>query len=353
MTYFTWSVDQSFWVAGNDGEKEVRSKATLLKHDKKWGRVSSVSEAVVKLNEGKIDAGEGIYVVHSASKNAYYCIYRFDKTQAAHDMFNKEMTAAQAEACAVKSKVKRPHQLKQKSFIIPTWCDLCSGILVGGGYECTGPCGLRCHAGLGDGTENCRADMLLKPCSEGCEHVHGAYRFGDITKQLARNVHQTVKDQVVGEIVKEQRGFGKFQRLKEQMTALREAWDDQKVILCALLALLASVVITILGTYIIVFAMRLSLSLANLQAALLVASLLLHETVILLVVHVAARGMIKYSALVHTFVLTILQIDLEEMEINLDDAGHALVRVSRVLAGISAAAWVAAASVWIHLVRKV
>eukprot|EP00928_Gymnodinium_smaydae_P037896 TRINITY_DN26251_c0_g1_i2.p1 TRINITY_DN26251_c0_g1~~TRINITY_DN26251_c0_g1_i2.p1 ORF type:complete len:369 (-),score=97.08 TRINITY_DN26251_c0_g1_i2:46-1092(-) len=346
MSYFTWKVEQSFRVAGeHDDDESYREKADLLKH------VTSVAEAVDHLNAKRIDGGDGIFLVHSTSQKAYYCIYRIDMTEAAHELFNKEMTEEQQDALAEKAKVKRPHQLQKKSFIIPTWCDICSGILVGGGYECSF-CGLRCHAGLGGpGAENCRADLLCKPCEKGCEHVIGTYKFGDITKQLARNVHQNVKDTVVSEIVKEQRGFGKFDRLKEQMAALRDAWDDNKVIGGVLLVQLASVALTMLFTYMLVFALRLSLSLANLQASLLVASLLLHWTVLFLVVHLLARGMIRYSALVHTFVLTILQIDLEEMEINLDDAGHALVRTSRVVLIASTTAWVAAAGVWMRLVR--
>eukprot|EP00438_Fugacium_kawagutii_P009775 Skav218796 [mRNA] locus=scaffold1140:183205:186833:- [translate_table: standard] len=135
------------------------------------------------------------------------------------------------------------HSLKKKVFLVPTWCSNCKGVLVGSGFECTGPCRMRCHIGLGaNKAEHCKAELLLKPCEE-CEEssrVHGKYKFGDMTKQIFRNEHQRIKDMVVQEALKEQRSFGKFDKLKSYAEDIQSKWDAQMVKQYLLYAVLLS-----------------------------------------------------------------------------------------------------------------
>mmetsp|Transcript_40149 Transcript_40149/g.115889 ORF Transcript_40149/g.115889 Transcript_40149/m.115889 type:complete len:267 (-) Transcript_40149:71-871(-) len=253
------------------------------------------------------------------------------------------------------STVIRAHELEDKVFILPTWCDMCAGILVGRAYQCTG-CKQRCHLGLGDnGAENCHADLLLQSCKHGVKHAKGTYQFGDITKQLARDAHQTVKDVVVKEAVKEQRGYGKFDKLKEQVHELKAQWSDSKALQYTLLLQSASVILIGLVSYIFPFVGLGKLgsgavSLGRLLASWSVALLLFHHVLILAALRLAAAGMLRYSALVHAFVNNILHIDLAELEINLDHTAVAVQRVVDRAIVITLAVWVVSVDVWLKAV---
>mmetsp|Transcript_38000 Transcript_38000/g.104506 ORF Transcript_38000/g.104506 Transcript_38000/m.104506 type:complete len:266 (-) Transcript_38000:91-888(-) len=245
----------------------------------------------------------------------------------------------------------RAHDMRKKVFVLPTWCDTCAGILVGTGYECTGPCKLRCHRGLGDkASENCRADMLLKPCEAGAVHAQGSYHFGDISRQMRRDAKQKVKDVVLTEFVKEQRGFGKFDRLREQVHGLASWWDDTNVILRLVGLQLVTVVFTVAVASGLVHTFGrgpLTSQQARLHATYSLSLLIFHEVVLFLVARILAMGMLRYSDLIHTFVHEVLNIDLTEVEINLDDAARAVLRVVNQMLLISAALFVVSAAAWV------
>jgi len=225
--------------------------------------------------------------------------------------------------------------LKPKVFLLPTWCDMCSGILVGNGFECTGPCKLRCHRGLGwNNAENCRADLLLKPCQE-TQHSKGEYRFGDLTRQIFRNEHQRIKDIVLNEIVKEQRERGKFEKMKEFADELSRRWHDATLKHWLLCGQLISALATLLITYSCVCAVAWPIhgrhvagNLAWLQAVSNFTGLAAFEGVVLVTVHVLAHKLHLYSQLVHGFVREMVKVDLQELDINLSTAALAVAKVS-------------------------
>jgi len=223
------------------------------------------------------------------------------------------------------------HTLKSKVFVVPTWCDICKGVLVGHGFQCVGCCQRRCHRGLGGNqSENCKAELLLKPCKV-VEHVQGEYRFGDVSKQIFRNEKQRIKDIVVTEFMKEQASFGKFEKLKAYSAALQDWWDEDQVIRYTFAAVLLGELATLIISYSLVFlfswpvhgAAR-SNMLGKLQAASNFTSVAVFEGLVLLALHMLSRQLILYSELVHGFVREILQIDLAELQIDVGKASLAI-----------------------------
>ena len=85
-----------------------------------------------------------------------------------------------------------PHDFEPTYFYLPDYCDNCGGVIVGNGFRCRGACGFKIHRGLGKGTENCHADVLLTLCEKREGHEH-SWDTGDLAKQIARNTHQAVK----------------------------------------------------------------------------------------------------------------------------------------------------------------
>jgi len=246
------------------------------------------------------------------------------------------------------------HELKYKVFVVPTWCDVCGGVLVGGGYECTGDCKLRCHAGLGKGVEHCRAELLLQPCVKGAQHKQGSYEVGDVAKQAFRDIHQAVKDVVVQEALKEQRSWGKFDMLKQHMCQIRKMWNRY----LALTLVLAWQAITVAATAAVSFQIALygpsspfAPSLAHIQMTWSVVVLLVAELLLIVLCRALAAGTIRHSALVHTFVRDILRIDLGEVCIDLDSAAVEVLWVLDSALCFSCAVFVSAAIAYVQALQ--
>ena len=124
------------------------------------------------------------------------------------------------------SVVLRPHDFEAVTIVKPHWCHNCGGIVVGTVFKCKGPCRYVCHHGLGKGKENCHADLLLTECVENAPRHPPTSDFGDLAKQLKREAHQMVKDQVVEATVEEQRDWGKFDLLKDKVHSFQTWWDN-------------------------------------------------------------------------------------------------------------------------------
>jgi len=252
------------------------------------------------------------------------------------------------------------HELKSKVFVVPTWCDICKGVLVGHGFVCAGPCQMRCHRGLGaNGAENCKAELLMKKCEE-VAHVQGQYQFGDVTKQIFRNEKQRIKDLVVTEFVKEQASFGKFDKLKAYSEALQEWWDEDRVVRYMLLAIFSIELALLVISYSSVFlcawpvhgASRAS-RLAWLQAVSNCTSAAVFEGLLILLIHVLATQLLVYSDLVHSFVREILQINLSELQIDVGKAADAVTNIT--VHGLKTTACVACLgmALWMRAVQLV
>jgi len=237
----------------------------------------------------------------------------------------------------------QPHKLQKKSFFAPTWCDNCDGILVGAGYKCT-CCGRKCHLGLGKGSENCKADLLLMACGPVCRsrsQIFKAdskkrYEFGDVSRQLVRNAHQTIKDVVVKETMKEQQAWGKFDLLRWQVLELERRWDSgifvkwfvgsQIVLMVAIWAITFSTVEFLARGLATESSTR---HMANAQAMCAIRSLLLMEMLVLIAVRVAAGRAFQHSELIFTFIKEILHVDMAELaDIQIGKAATAVQRAA-------------------------
>lgn len=247
------------------------------------------------------------------------------------------------------------HCTVQRIFCKPHWCANCGGILIGTGIECRGPCKQRCHYGLGNGTENCYADFLLTPCHDGAAlpcRKKPSYHFGDATKQLGRDIHSAIKNQVVVEIVKEQAHFGKLDKIREVAEEIQRIWSDDFVVRWWLLAQLLSAFVMQVGGYFLVLAIAFPLHgqrawrLASLQATQTTAVIIFVEGVVAFLVNMLSAQMVSYSELVHFFCLEILHIDLTELKVDLCLTGEALIRTSTRALRISVACWLAITCAW-------
>eukprot|EP00929_Paragymnodinium_shiwhaense_P105322 TRINITY_DN70279_c0_g1_i1.p1 TRINITY_DN70279_c0_g1~~TRINITY_DN70279_c0_g1_i1.p1 ORF type:complete len:279 (+),score=44.92 TRINITY_DN70279_c0_g1_i1:107-943(+) len=251
--------------------------------------------------------------------------------------------------------VFRPHTYRRKVFVVPTWCDVCAGVLIGDGFQCDGPCRLRWHLGLGDGVENCCADMLLTSCQAGRKHKEGTYSFGDVSKQLARNARQAVKDIVVQEAVKEQKELGKFDKLKEAVNELQSWWDTRIVIGCTLAAQVASVLIIAVVTCSSIHIWgkgAVKPAVYRLQCASAIAAVVFTEMLLTALIYFIAWQAVRYSALVHMFVMKVLRVNLEEVDIDLEVAAREVLRVCKPLLVSSGSIWVCSISAWLRALQE-
>jgi len=235
----------------------------------------------------------------------------------------------------------QPHKLEKKVFLAPGWCDNCHGILVGSGFQCT-CCHAKCHLGLGKGSENCHADILMKPCHGTSGYLNPTadkkkrYEFGDVTRQLARNAHQAVKDTVVKEAIKEQQAFGKFDLLREQVLEMERRWKTGffiKWFIGGQIALLGSIWAISYGSVALLAGQHAwdpsVARLGNAQAACAVRSLLLLEMLVLFIVRYAAGQALMHSELIFTFFKEILHIDMAELaNIKIEEAAKAVQRAA-------------------------
>lgn len=225
----------------------------------------------------------------------------------------------------------RPHNIRFTCFLVPTWCDNCNGPLFGVGFTCK-RCGLRCHAGLGRGTEHCRGDVLRTHCQPGTCHRHrgDAYRFGDVAKQVFRDIHQAVKEVVVSKMIQEQRRFGKFDRLRQHVQTLQGFWDNTKVVCCFALLQLATVLLAVAPALLLprlIVRTPYATTLSRVQAAWSAVVLVLCETAGLLLVRSVALALLRYSELIHCFILEVPKVNLEDEGIKLDVAATEALKV--------------------------
>jgi len=213
--------------------------------------------------------------------------------------------------------------------------------------------------GLGaNKAENCKADMLLKPCKEGeCSEVQGKYRFGDMTKQIFRNEHQRIKDLVVKEAVKEQRGFGKFDKLKSYAEAVKEKWDPQMV----KQYLLYGVLLSNLAIFMVIYCLVLLIAwpahgysrahlLGWFEAVSNFASLTIFEGVLTVALHLLLHQVLLYSELLHGFLREILQIDLRELEIDVYKTSSALSEITFYALQVFGGMGILSVSMWLRAV---
>eukprot|EP00931_Biecheleriopsis_adriatica_P070769 TRINITY_DN44573_c0_g1_i1.p1 TRINITY_DN44573_c0_g1~~TRINITY_DN44573_c0_g1_i1.p1 ORF type:complete len:266 (+),score=57.58 TRINITY_DN44573_c0_g1_i1:76-873(+) len=252
------------------------------------------------------------------------------------------------------------HKLESQIFLWPTYCDMCRGILVGHGYQCKGKCKMRCHLGLGaNNAENCKADLLLRVC-EAAKHAEGEYHFGDLTKQIFRNEHQKVKDIVVGQIVKEQEGFGKLDKLKEYAAAVRSKWDPALIRQYILFGELLSALAALIASYGLVGAFAWPLhgrekagEIAWLQAISNATALLVFEGFLLLAVHVASHQLQLYSNIIVEFVREMVKINLADLDIDVSTDAIAVTQVSHHGLKTSAALSAIGLAMWFRAVQAV
>lgn len=203
------------------------------------------------------------------------------------------------------------------------------------------------------GTENCHAELLQVTC-EATAHRRGSYRFGDASRQLARNVHSRVKETVVAEAVKEQEQFGKFQKVKELAEEVRRRWDDvavrRWVLLCQVLSVLAVQLTTWAAMLLVAGPIHgpRAWRLASWQATQSSATLLAVQLLLAALVLLAARWVLLYSELIHAFVLEVLFVDLKAIGVDLQRAAGSVQGVSWRAAVAASAMWVGVAGVWMQ-----
>eukprot|EP00913_Durusdinium_trenchii_P025143 g23602.t1 len=132
-----------------------------------------------------------------------------------------------------------------------------------------------------------------------------------------------IKDLVVKEVVKEQKGFGKFEKLKAYAEAIQEKWDLPKIKQYVLYGILLSDLAIFLLIYCLVLLIALPLHgyaraarLAWFQAVSNFTSLSIFEGLLLVGIHLLLHQVLLYSELLHSFVREILQIDLRELQID-------------------------------------
>jgi len=215
--------------------------------------------------------------------------------------------------------------------------------LVGAGYKCT-CCSVKCHLGLGKGSENCKADILLMACGtvrRSRSQIFTAdsrkrYEFGDVGRQLVRNAHQTIKDVVVKEAMKEQQSFGKFELLRWQVREFEQMWDSGIFVkwfvgsqIALMVAIWAIAFITVELFAGAVAAEPFARHMANAQAMCAIRSVLVMEMFVLIAVRVAAGRAFMHSELIFTFIKEILHVDMAELaDIQIGKAARAVQRAT-------------------------
>mmetsp|Transcript_49912 Transcript_49912/g.143710 ORF Transcript_49912/g.143710 Transcript_49912/m.143710 type:complete len:299 (-) Transcript_49912:188-1084(-) len=245
------------------------------------------------------------------------------------------------------------HDVKDNYFVKPAWCDICEGVLTGNGIQCMGPCGRKCHRGVGKNTFNCYASLLASPCDCSVEPIkEGRYRFRDMFRQWGRDLRTSAKELVVVEAFKEQQKLGNVSKVKDLAFQLRSHWDEARANRYFVVGQLASIAVVHCLTYLVTLLVGAPLHgehgwrLACLQAAHSVNLLLMFEGSLVLVVFVLARQAQRYSELIHAFAKEILFLDVQELHIDVWLAGAAVERVTTsallstgALAVLSAAVW--------------
>ena len=254
-----------------------------------------------------------------------------------------------------RNSVLEPHLIEPEYYYLPDYCDNCGGVLIGNGFRCRGPCGFKIHRGLGKGTENCHADVLLTMCEPRAGHAH-VWETGDLAKQIARNTHQAVKDTVVEATVAEQKDWGKFDRLTEWAKFVREHWDEDDVVAVVLKAQAAGCLGLYALGYVLIRCFRVTrgsktpvyLQLAGFSAAIAALAFLCISTLLLYATQVAAVLGLRYSAWGHVFVDEMIHVRLEDCRVDLASSFRSLRAVAERLVKINAIATGLAFAHWLY-----
>lgn len=227
-------------------------------------------------------------------------------------------------ACSTKSEeTLQPHAFFKKTYFRPTYCDVCEGIILGSAYKCSA-CNKRCHIGYGkNGKEDCHSDALLEPCDpENSWHVHGTYRFGDISKQKTRDMRSRARRVIRQAIVEEQKEFGKFDRLKDLVDKFHKVVGDEASLNKFILQWqLLSVTVLAVGTILVLSFCRglgsWAFTIGIMQAASNAAWLLLAQALVALLVRLLSVKLRSYSTLIQNFASEVFQIELQDLGIDL------------------------------------
>lgn len=223
----------------------------------------------------------------------------------------------------------KPHNFRVKSYISPTWCAVCNGILVGlfnQGMQCTG-CKLNCHRGEGRGEHrNCRAEALMTPCTEETvKPQKGDLNLGDLTAQVARDARTLLREGVMKATVDDNKPS------LDKLSTTVQSWksklgDHAKVARWILWGQVASIGALLVWTFSMVMLHLLAMEgiPKDAKTALLHVELCfwtamsacvlgqLAEIGVLVGFWCAAEALGRYSAMIHEFCIEIIQVDLNE-----------------------------------------
>jgi len=223
------------------------------------------------------------------------------------------------------------HDVEEYCCLKPEWCDICQGVLTSNAIQCMGPCGRKCHRGVGKNTFSCYASLLASPCDSSAKPVHkGRFRFRDVIRQWGRDLKTSVKEQVVEEALREQRKLGNLSKVEQLAAELRGRWDDAKAKRCFFFCQTASIFIVYILTYLSTVLIGAPLygvhgwRLACLQAAHSVNLALALEGSLVLFFYALSRQVERYSELIHAFFKEILHVDMLDLHIDLMQAGSAV-----------------------------
>lgn len=253
-----------------------------------------------------------------------------------------------------------PHDFEPTYFYLPDYCDNCGGVIIGNGFQCRGACGFKIHRGLGKGTENCHADVLLTLCEKREGHEH-SWDTGDLAKQIARNTHQAVKDTVVAATIDEQKDWGKFDRLAAWAEFVRENWQDDRVVVLVAQAELALTFVAYALGYLLVRALRVTrshkasvyLDLAEFSGAIAALAFLAICALLLFAVEFAAGLGLRYSAWVHVFVDEMIHVKLVDIGVDVAASCREVRKAAKKLASGSALGAAVAGAHYLYVLNKI
>lgn len=229
---------------------------------------------------------------------------------------------------------KRAHDFKLSSFLVPTYCGACKGILAGianQGLRCS-TCSVTCHRGEGaNGVANCQADLLLQGCCgrPSNKPVSGDYCFGDLTRQIAADLRSIVREGVMTATTQDNVVVPVIADLSAKAAALEFRFGGRSRSLAR--EVLAVQLCTLFGMYALSFVMTLlhaqRLSLDALRLASFAGSssafvlIVIEEAVIALAFMLATIGA-NNADIWHSFAKCILKIDLFTMNVDVFAAAN-------------------------------
>jgi len=245
--------------------------------------------------------------------------------------------------------------MTEKTFFKASWCDFCGGILVGSGFKCLGPCGQKCHRGNGNGTFHCHAGVLQTVCEHGAGPQKPAkFKLRDIPKQMGRDLLSFVKEQVVTEVIREQRKLGHFNIARSVIDEIRTRWENDTVAWILFALQLGSAFALYAVTYIVTLLCAWPVHgergwrLACVQAIHSANLLIMFEGALCVLAGFLSRQVMLYSAVVEAFCKEILFVNPQELNIDLMEAGAAVDMMLRTALPRTLALGVCAVAIWLR-----